>query len=213
LDRVIHIVDDDEAVRRSAAFMLKHAGFRTESYVSGVAFLERADTVEDGCVLLDINMPDMNGLEVQAALIARGLTMPIIVLTGSGEINVAAQAMRAGAINYIEKPYAKENLLAAIEEVYARQGNANGANVAEAGTRLASLSGQERDVLDALVAGIPNSVIAQNLNVPVGEVEIHRANMMEKLRVRSLAEALHLAFVAKSGQNDSGIGAQRPALA
>jgi two-component system response regulator FixJ len=198
LDRVIHIVDDDDAVRRSAAFMLKHAGYRTECYESGVAFLEHARNAKNECVLLDVNMPRMGGLEVQQKLTERGIETPVIVVTGSGEISVAVQAMRAGAIHFIEKPYEKEALLGVINEAYARVDGGNGADAADARLHLASLSGYERDVLDGLVAGNPNTLIAQDLNLALRDVVIHRANVMEKLRVRSLAEAIHIVFSAET---------------
>jgi two-component system response regulator FixJ len=196
-DRFVYIVDDDDAVRRSAAFMLTHAGFLTESYGSGAAFLEGADTRQSGSILLDISMPEMNGLEVLRKLNERCNTMPVIILTGSGEINIAAQAMHAGAANFIEKPYEKGTLLEAIHEANAVDNGGGQANAADARLRLASLSGHERDVLNRLVAGDPNTFIAQDLKLTVLDVIIHRANVLEKLRVHSLAQALHLMFSAE----------------
>jgi two-component system, LuxR family, response regulator FixJ len=200
VDHVIHIVDDDDAVRRSVAFMLKHAGFRTKSYCSGMDFLERAGTVESGSILLDICMPEMSGLEVLRELNERCNTSPVIVLTGSGEIGKAVQAMRAGATNFIEKPYEKETLLDAIHEATAQDDSDRSANANDARPRFASLSGHERDVLDRLLAGSPNTLIAQDLNLALLDVTIHRANAMEKLRVRSFAQALHLLFAAEDCQ-------------
>jgi two-component system, LuxR family, response regulator FixJ len=197
IDRVIYIIDDDDAVRRSAAFMLTHAGFRTESYGSGAAFLEGADTRQSGSILLDISMPEMNGLEVLRKLNERCNTMPVIILTGSGEINIAAQAMRAGAVNFIEKPYEKETLLDAIHRANTEDDGDGQAEAADARSRVANLSGHERDVLDRLVAGDPNTFIAQDLKMAVLDVVIHRANVLEKLRVRSLAQALQLMFSAE----------------
>lgn len=198
-DKLVHIVDDDDAVRRSAAFMLRHAGYRTESHVSGVCFLKEAEKAERGCVLLDVRMPEMDGLEVQQEMAARGIDMPVVILTGHGDIAIAVKAMRAGAVNFIEKPYEKEALLEAIEEAIARLDRNHDRDLKshEAKVRLASLTGRERDVLDGLVQGFPNKTIAYDLGISPRTVEIYRANMMEKLRVRSLSEALRIAFIAE----------------
>ncbi len=198
-DKLVHVIDDDDSVRRSAAFMLKHAGYRVESYVSGVEFLRQAKDAERGCVLLDVRMPEMDGLEVQQEMAQRGIDMPVVILTGHGEVGVAVKAMRAGAVNFIEKPYEKEALLRAIEEAYQRldRKHDKAMKASEAKVRLASLTGRERDVLNGLVAGLPNKTIAYDLGISPRTVEIYRANMMEKLRARSLSEALRIAFIAE----------------
>lgn len=198
-EKLVHVVDDDDGVRRSAAFMLRHAGYRVETHVSGVEFLKDAKNAERGCVLLDIRMPELNGLEVQAEMIARGIDMPVIILTGHGDVGLAVKALRSGAINFIEKPYDKETLLAAIDEAMLRldRGHDRDMKGKEAKVRLASLTGRERDVLNGLVAGNPNKTIAYDLGISPRTVEIYRANMMEKLRVRSLSEALRIAFIAE----------------
>lgn len=198
-DKLVHIVDDDDSVRRSVAFMLKNVGYRVENHVSGVAFLKAAKSAERGCVLLDVRMPEMNGLEVQQEMAARGIDLPVIILTGHGDISVAVKALRAGAVNFIEKPYEKETLIAAIEEAYSKLDRMHDKEMkaGEAKIRLASLTGRERDVLDGLVAGYPNKTIAYDLGISPRTVEIYRANMMEKLRVRSLSEALRIAFIAE----------------
>ena len=198
-EKLVHVIDDDDSVRRSAAFMLKHAGYRVESYVSGVAFLKDAKNADRGCVLLDVRMPEMDGLEVQQEMVRRGIDMPVVILTGHGDVGVAVKAMRAGAVNFIEKPYEKEALLGAIEEAYGwlDRGHDKEMKAGEARVRLASLTGRERDVLNGLVAGNPNKTIAYDLGISPRTVEIYRANMMEKLRVRSLSEALRIAFIAE----------------
>jgi two-component system, LuxR family, response regulator FixJ len=203
-EKLVHIVDDDDAVRRSAAFMLKHAGYRVESHVSGVAFLKEARHAERGCVLLDVRMPEMDGLEVQQEMTNIGIDMPIVILTGHGDVDVAVKAMRAGAVNFIEKPYEKETLLYAIEEAHARldRSHDKGMKANEAQVRLASLTGRERDVLNGLVQGYPNKTIAYDLGISPRTVEIYRANMMEKLRVRSLSEALRIAFIAEGASDE-----------
>lgn len=204
-DKLVHIVDDDDSVRRSVAFMLKNAGYRVESHASGIAFLKEAKTAARGCVLLDVRMPEMDGLEVQQEMAARGIDLPVIILTGHGDISVAVKALRAGAVNFIEKPYEKETLLAAIEEAYSKLDRKHDKEMkaGEAKIRLASLTGRERDVLDGLVAGYPNKTIAYDLGISPRTVEIYRANMMEKLRVRSLSEALRIAFIAEDALENS----------
>ncbi|MEH6662572.1 MAG: response regulator [Parasphingorhabdus sp.] len=202
-ERLVYIVDDDDSVRRSAAFMLRHAGFKVEPVESGVDFLKLAKGAERGCVLLDVRMPEMDGLQVQQQMIKDGIDMPVVILTGHGDIEIAVQAMRAGAVNFLEKPYEKEALIAAMEEAFVRLEDSNLKEMAasEAKVRLACLTGREQDVLDGLLAGLPNKTIAYDLGISPRTVEIYRANMMEKLRVRSLAEALRIGFAAESGEN------------
>lgn len=196
---LVHIVDDDESVRRSTGFMLKHANYRVETYASGAEFLRDARDRERGCVLLDVRMPEMNGLEVQQKMGEMGIDMPVIILTGHADVAIAIKAMRAGAVNFIEKPYAKEDLLAALDEGFARltQQDALAIEQHEAVARLACLTGRERDVLAGLVQGLPNKTIAYDLGISPRTVEIYRANVMEKLRVHSLAQALRIAFIAE----------------
>ena len=203
-EKLVHIVDDDDSVRRSVAFMLKHAGYRVENHISGVEFLKSVKLAERGCVLLDVCMPQIDGLEVQQEMAARGIDMPVVILTGHGDIAAAVKAMRAGAVNFIEKPYEKEDLLHAIEEALTRLDRSDDRDIkaGEAKIRLASLTGRELDVLNGLVAGYPNKTIAYDLGISPRTVEIYRANMMEKLRVRSLSEALRIAFIAEDSCED-----------
>lgn len=201
-ERIVYVVDDDDSVRRSAAFMLRHAGFKVRPVESGVEFLKLAKDAERGCVLLDVRMPDMDGPEVQQQMIKEGIDMPVVILTGHGDVDIAVQTMRAGAINFLEKPYEKEALIAAMEEAFKRLENSDLKEMAasEAEVRLACLTGRERDVLEGLMAGYPNKTIAYDLGISPRTVEIYRANMMEKLRVRSLAGALRIGFAAEKGE-------------
>ena len=205
-ERLVYVVDDDDSVRRSAAFMLRHAGFKVEPVVSGVDFLKLAKGADRGCVLLDVRMPEMDGLQVQQQMIKDGIDMPVVILTGHGDIEIAVQAMRAGAVNFLEKPYEKEALIAAMEEAFVRLEDSNLKEMAasEAKVRLACLTGREQDVLDGLLAGLPNKTIAYDLGISPRTVEIYRANMMEKLRVRSLAEALRIGFAAEGVEDSDG---------
>lgn len=203
-NRIVHLVDDDEAVRRSAGFMLKTSGYTVKSYGSGVEFLKECKDVEPGCILIDVRMPGMDGLEVQQTLRERGSTLPVIVMTGHGDVAVAVQAMKAGAVDFIEKPFEKAALLSAIEEGFARIEQVDRSKVRrdEARVRLHALTARERDVLKGLARGYPNKTIAYDLEISPRTVEIHRANLMSKLGVISLSEALRIAFAAGLGGNE-----------
>ncbi|WP_454887561.1 response regulator transcription factor [Sphingomonas oryzagri] len=199
--RLVHIVDDEDAIRRATGFMLKTSGYAVESWPSGVAFLKEVRHASEGCILLDVRMPEMDGLEVQQALAERGVAMPIVILTGHGDVSIAVRAMKAGAIDFIEKPFEKARLLAALETAFGRidEGEAQGERAREAGVLLAGLTARERDVLDGLARGLPNKTIAYDLGISPRTVEVHRANAMTKLRVRSLSDALRIAFAAGLG--------------
>lgn len=201
--RLIHIVDDEDSVRRSAGFMLKTSGFLVQPWSSGVEFLKDVRNVEPGCILLDVRMPEMDGLEVQKTLHERGVTMPVIILTGHGDIGIAVRAMKAGAVDFIEKPFEKEVLLNAIAAAFERldaTGEA-GARAEEAAVVLGALSPREREVLEGLAQGLPNKTIAYDLGISARTVEVHRANVMSKLGARSLSDALRIAFAAGLGAN------------
>jgi two-component system, LuxR family, response regulator FixJ len=198
--RLVHIVDDDEAVRRSAGFMLRTSNFLVKTYASGTDLLS-VKNLPKGCVLLDIRMPEMDGLEVQAELHRRGLLHPVIIMTGHGEIGLAVQAMKAGAIDFIEKPFEKAVLIGALDEGFARLEHAGSAKarVEAAETKLNVLTPREREVLQGLARGFPNKTIAYDLGISARTVEVHRANVMTKLGAPSLAEALRVAFAAGLG--------------
>ena len=197
-DRLVYLVDDDEAVRRSTNFMLKTSGYKVETYVSGVAFLKDARHAKPGCVLLDVRMPEMDGLAVQKELKARGIDLPVIVMTGHGDVSVAVEAMKAGAVDFIEKPFEKSVLLAALDDGFGRieLSGRRAERAALAAIRLEALTPRERDVLRGLVDGLPNKTIGYDLGISPRTVEIHRAHLMTKLGVRSLSEALRIAFAA-----------------
>ena len=197
--RLVHLVDDDAGIRRSVGFMLKTSGHRVESYESGAELLENAAHLDEGCILLDIRMPGMDGLEVQRALQENGVRLPVIIMTGHGDVSLAVRAMKAGAVDFIEKPFAKEMLLGSLEEGYRRlfQREVTHDRKRDAEIRLHALTPRERDVLEGLAKGLPNKTIAYDLGISPRTVEVHRANLMSKLGVRSLSEALRLAFATK----------------
>lgn len=199
--RLVHIVDDEEAIRRSASFMLKTSGFLVETWPSGVDFLKAARHAAMGCVLLDVRMPEMDGLEVQQAMRERGIAMPVVVLTGHGDVSIAVRAMKAGAIDFIEKPFSKAVLLEALAAAFERIDRAESEAVRAAGAAVAigGLTVREREVLAGLANGLPNKTIAYDFGISPRTVEVHRANIMTKLHARSLSEALRIAFAAGLG--------------
>jgi two-component system, LuxR family, response regulator FixJ len=205
-DRVVHLVDDDEAVRRSVSLMLRSRRFAVKAYTSGVELLAAAGELAPGCILLDVRMPEMDGLEAQAALRARGILLPVIIMTGHGEVDLAVRAMKAGAVDFIEKPFERATLVRALDEGFARieQAGLQRARREEAAGRIEALTPRERDVLQGLARGHPNKTIAYDLGISPRTVEIHRANLMAKLGVASLSEALRLAFAAGFGENCGG---------
>lgn len=198
-DRVIHIVDDEDAIRRSAGFMLKTAGYLVHTYASGVAFLADVTPATRGCVLLDIRMPGVDGLEVQRLLADRGIALPVIMLTGHGDVTLAVRAIKAGAVEFLEKPFQKAALLLAIDEAFRRINDADRLQLdaADAAIRIAGLTPRERDVLDGMVKGQPNKITAFELGISTRTVEVHRANLMTKLQARSLSDVLRIAFAAE----------------
>lgn len=200
--KLVHLVDDDAAVRRSVGFMLKTSGHQVETYESGLELLKNAGELGQGCVLLDIRMPGMDGLEVQRALQEKGVGLPVIIMTGHGDVGLAVKAMKAGAVDFIEKPFEKETLINSLEEGFRRlsRKEATGDRKKDAEVRLQALTPRERDVLDGLAQGLPNKTIAYDLGISPRTVEIHRANLMTKLEVRSLSEALRIAFAAQTEQ-------------
>ena len=199
--RIVHIVDDDEAIRQSIGFLLRKDGYAVEIYPSGTQFLKAATRETRGCVLLDVRMPDLDGLEVQARLAQSGITLPVIMLTGHGDVTLAVRAIKAGAIEFLEKPFERTALLAAIETALAHAARTNREQLAavDARIRLAALTPRERDVLDGMVLGRPNKLIAFDLDIATRTVEVHRANLMDKLAARSLSDVLRIAFAAGLG--------------
>ena len=199
-DRNVYLVDDEEAIRRSEGFLLKTSGYIVRTFTSGDAFLAESNRLPLGCVLLDIRMPGLDGLDVQRVLNERGASFPVIILTGHADIALSVRALKAGAIDFIEKPFRKTELMEAIEEAFRQLDNGDRyrLDAAAANVRLAVLTPRERDVLDGLVDGLPNKTIAFDLEISSRTVEVHRANLMSKLGVRSLSQMLRLAFAAEA---------------
>lgn len=198
-DPKVYLVDDELAVRRSISFMLKTAGMAVESFDSGEAFLKVAGNLDPGCILLDVRLGGIDGLAVQQILRDRGIVLPVIILTGHGDVGLAVRAMKAGAVDFIEKPFEKATLLGAIAQAQLHNQGIEQLHrlAAAAQAQLNVLTPRERDVLDGLVNGHSNKVVAYDLGISPRTVEIHRANLMAKLGVHSLSDALRIAFTAR----------------
>jgi two-component system, LuxR family, response regulator FixJ len=191
------VVDDDEAIRQSLALLLEANGIRVVAYASGQEFLDRAPDGAGSCLLVDVRMPGLGGLQVQEELRRRGSLLPVIVITGHADVPLAVQAMKAGAADFIEKPFSEPTLLASIERALklgaeTREAQAEAFRIRDRAERLTA---RERDVLVELVAGHPNKVIAHHLSISPRTVEIHRARVMEKMEARSLSEVVRMALM------------------
>jgi two-component system, LuxR family, response regulator FixJ len=196
-ESVVHVVDDDEAVRDSVAFLLRSARVEVEVYESALAFLGKAAGAT-GCVVTDVRMPDMSGIELMRRLKELGIKVPVIVMTGHGDVPLAVEAMKAGAVDFIEKPFNDDMMLTAVRAALAR-GEAVGKRDAERAQieqRLNSLSGREHEVLLGLVRGHPNKIIAHELGISPRTVEIYRANVMTKMEAASLSDLVRMALIA-----------------
>ena len=200
-DELVHVIDDDPAVRDSLAFLLETANLSPRTYDSAVAFLEALPQVTSGCVVTDVRMPEMTGIELVRRLKGQGFRLPIVMITGHADVPLAVEAMKAGVADFIEKPFDDEVLLAAIHAALRdgekdRQGAAEAAEIC---ARMDILSGREREVLGGLVAGHANKVIAFDLGISPRTVEIYRANVMTKMKAASLSELVRMAMLAERG--------------
>jgi two-component system response regulator FixJ len=197
ISQVVHVIDDDVAVRQSLAFLLSTAGFAVRVHESAIAFLEALPATQAGCIVTDIRMPEMDGLELQRRLRASNVAVPVIVITGHGDIALAVQAMKSGAADFIEKPFDDDVLIGAIRSALARSSeDAKGkARADEIRGRLDLLSSREREVLDGLVAGKANKIIAYDLGISPRTVEVYRANVMTKMQADSLSELVRMVLL------------------
>jgi two-component system response regulator FixJ len=194
----VYVVDDDDAVRDSLEILLETAGHRVRTFSSALAFLDALGALGPGCAVLDVRMPEMDGLTLQEELNTRGVHLPVIVMTGHGDVPIAVRAMKAGALDFLEKPFSDEALLESVRGALqqAKRTARQGAIADEAVGRLAHLTEREKQVLEKLVAGLPNKTIAYDLGISPRTVEIHRARVMDKMHVKSLPELVRLAIAA-----------------
>jgi two-component system response regulator FixJ len=203
---VIYVIDDDEAVRQSLDFLLRTAGFTVRTFESAKAFLEIMPQLRSGCIITDVRMPNISGIDLLRRVRELGVDIPVIMITGHGDISLAVEAMKIGAADFLEKPFDDDQLLAALRSTLSRDaGKAERkAELAEIHDKLATLSNRERQVLEGLVAGSANKTIAFDLGISPRTVEIYRANLMTKMAAKSLSDLVRMAMMAgileKSGK-------------
>jgi two-component system response regulator FixJ len=193
----VHVVDDDEAMRDSLAFLLRAENFQVQTYADAAAFLNALPQIKAGCVVTDVRMPGMSGIELLQRLRELKVSIPVIVISGHGDVPLAVEAMKTGALDFIEKPFDDEVFLRAVRMALSAHAvdSQREAQKAIINSRLESLSNREREVLEGLVAGHPNKTIAYDLGISPRTVEIYRANVMEKMQARSLSELVRMALV------------------
>ena len=198
-EAVIHLIDDDEHVRRAVAFLLGTAGFAVKLHESAVAFFANLDKQQPGCIVSDVRMPGMDGVELLRRLKEKGVDMPMIIMTGHADVALAVAAMKAGAVDFIEKPFGDEVLLNAVRLALSRYARVDqsGTEAAQIRGRVLDLSPRERQVLDGLLAGHPNKTIAFDLSLSPRTVEVHRANLMTKMGAKSLSDLVRMAMLAR----------------
>ena len=196
-DPVVHVIDDDEEVRQSLRFLLAAAGLEVETYDSATAFLRRLPGIKRGCVITDVRMPDISGIDLLHRLRELQAHLPVIVITGHGDVPLAVEAMKSGAMDFLEKPFDDGALLGAVSAALRHEGAdaRREADRAEIADRLATLSNRERQVLEGLVAGHPNKTIAYDHGISPRTVEIYRANLMSKMKAASLSELVRMALI------------------
>jgi two-component system, LuxR family, response regulator FixJ len=194
---VVHVIDDDEALRESLAFLLGAAHLEVRTYESATAFLDALPRAEPGCIITDVRMPGLSGVELLRRLNSREAVFPVIVITGHGDVPLAVEAMKLGAVDFLEKPFEDDALVTAVQSALGRREHdaRHAAEKAQIFERIASLSERERQVLDGLVAGNPNKTIAYDLGISPRTVEVYRANVMTKMKAKSLSELVRMALV------------------
>ncbi|WP_136619218.1 MULTISPECIES: response regulator FixJ [Mesorhizobium] len=200
-DYIVHIVDDEEPVRKSLAFLLTMSGFAVKMHESATDFLAAASGIRNGVLVTDLRMPDMTGVELLRNLVKANTSLPAVVITGHADVPMAVEAMKAGATDFIEKPFEDVVLIEAIqraaEQLVDKPPQLD--DVASIQTRLGRLSDRERQILSGVVAGLPNKSIAYDLNISPRTVEVHRANVMAKMQATSLPQLVRMALAAGFG--------------
>ncbi len=196
-EAIVHVIDDDEAIRQSLAFLLQAAKLEVKTYSTAMAFLDALPDSASGCVITDVRMPGMSGVDLLRRLKELKIGMPVIVITGHGDVALAVEAMKVGAVDFLEKPFDDDVLLASVQSALKRQDGETKRHIErlEIEGRLAGLSNRERDVLGGLVAGRANKQIAFDLGISPRTVEIYRANLMNKMKAGSLSDLVRMALI------------------
>lgn len=194
---LVHIIDDDDALRDSLSFLLSSVGIKTRSYETATGYANDPDRGACGCILTDVRMPGMSGLDLLRKLKSDGITVPVIVMTGHGDVPLAVEAMKLGALDFVEKPFDDDALIASVRSALGqvKRHSVHEEERKQIAARLTQLTARERQVLDGLVAGQPNKVIAYELGISPRTVEIYRANVMTKMQANSLSELVRMALV------------------
>jgi two-component system response regulator FixJ len=202
-DKPVFVVDDDAAVRQGLRFMLRAAGYSVEAFPSALSFLEDYNPRRGGCLLLDVQMPQMSGLDLQQQLNLRGWRIPVIFITGHGTVPLAIAAMKAGAFDFIEKPLREDAMLESIERALHWNDRAYEERLERATlqARATLLTAREREVFELVAAGEPNKVIARHLGISFRTVELHRAHIIEKLQARSLSDLIRMGIIMNSNSS------------
>lgn len=192
--QVVHVIDDDDALRDSVRLFLVNEGLSVRTYASATDFLDGLDSAPAGCVVTDVRMPGMSGMDLLAHIAGKGLALPVIVVTGHADVPLAVRAMKQGAIDLLEKPFQADELIGAVRRALAlgKDSQANEADTQEILARLATLSVRENEVLDRLIKGQPNKIIAYEMGISPRTVEVHRANVMKKTQAGSLSELVRM---------------------
>ena len=208
---IVHVIDDDEAVRQSLAFLLGTAGLEVRTYDSATAFLDALPNVVAGCIITDVRMPVVSGIELLRRLRKLKLAVPVIVITGHADVPLAVEAMKIGAADFLEKPFDDEALLASVRSALNTldRDRKREAERSEIESRLSGLSSREREVLEGLVAGQANKQIAHTLGISPRTIEIYRANLMTKMQAASLSDLVRMAMIARvigpAAESESGV--------
>jgi two-component system, LuxR family, response regulator FixJ len=198
IDTDAHVIDDDAAVRESTDFLLRSAGLTVKTYDSAAAFLAALPTIGSGCIITDVRMPGISGIDLLRRLKEMQVQLPVIVITGHGDVPLAVEAMKSGAVDFLEKPFDDDVLLASVRTALNRSEASAALETerAEIRARIATLTHREHEVLNGLIAGHPNKIIAYDLQISPRTVEIYRANVMTKMKAGSLSELVRMALVA-----------------
>jgi FixJ family two-component response regulator len=207
-DPIVYVVDDDEAIRDALRLLMKSAGLRVQCCASAEEFLATYRPDVPACLVLDVRMPGMSGLELQHVLNERHIGIPVVIMTGHGDVPMAVRAMKEGAVDFVEKPFKNDVLLERVKDGLKRdvEARAKSRHVAEAASRIASLTQREREVMDLLIQGKRNKTIASELGISNRTVEAHRAKIMEKMQAHSISDIMRVTYAANDNAPDSGAG-------